>query len=161
MCKKKTLMSLTHIIKTFENTADVRQIKTLLSKHSLNHLAERRLTQCPRQFQHPNKKTKTVQSIWNWTHRDSRRAFQTPPQRYWEASDTWATVLTPSQILSVPIYLCLWRDVPSEENPVTRTSVPRPGSRGSSRSCETSRSRLTRRELQMNTIWPKASSTNA
>lgn len=46
-------------------------------------------------------------------------------------------------------------------NPATRTSVPGRGSQGSLISCETSRSGLTRRELQMNTIWPKARSTKA
>ena len=78
MCKEKALVSLTHIIKTFENIADVRQIKTLLSKHFLDHLTKGSRTRCPRQLPHPEeKKTDTVQSILKkkkkWSRRDGRR----------------------------------------------------------------------------------------
>ncbi len=68
---RKTNMSCTHIIKSLANTADVRQIKPLLSKHFFHPLKEISLTQCPRQLQHPDKKLKTAQSlwstIWSWT----------------------------------------------------------------------------------------------
>lgn len=159
MCEEKALMSLTHIIKTFEHNADVRQIKTLLSKHFLNNFMESSLRQCPRQFQHPDK---------NWTLPNLSETGR--PKTAGGLSDTHSALLGVLKYVSDSFDtftnpVCLYTSLSLKKcafgrNPGTRTSVPRHGSRGSSGSCETSRSRPTKRELQMDTIWPKASSTN-
>lgn len=145
-----SIKSLIHIIKTFQSTADVRQIKTLLSKHFLKHLMDSRLTQRPRQYQAPNTEDSTIYGNHNpeLDPQRQRQGFQTLPQHYREASDVWVTVSTLSQILFAPTDLLLWK------NSATRTCVWSHSSRGSSGSCETSRWRLTRGELHMNSIWP-------
>ena len=84
--------------------------KTLLSNHG-----NAELNNVPDSFNTP---TKSEDSPANLKLDPQRQweGLQTPIQHYWEAPDTWVTVLTPPQILSAPIRLCLGRNaVPSEE----------------------------------------------
>lgn len=115
MWEERPLISLTHVIKTFENTLDVRQIKIQLSKHFLNHLMGSSLIQCPRHSQHQDKNqrqpnlsetapTETVGGV-----SDAASALMGGLRYVSDSSDTFT-------ILSASIYLCLWRNMLSEEN---------------------------------------------
>lgn len=142
-------MSLTHIIKSFKRAADVRQIKTLLSKHFLKHLMKSSLTQRPRQSQPPDE-------CWRQPSLSKPHSESGPAEAFRHCVSTngrpqideWQfRHLHKSCLL---LYISVFAETQQREQACQATvheGAPEPVKHQGAG--------------WMNTIWPKASSTNA